>query len=71
MVCIVSIIRYPKWLSFFGILSMAIFHLPLKVQKNILFYKLMGTGKNEGFDIQPQWNQWVILRVIDKGKIAF
>ena len=70
MVCIVSIICYPKWLSFFGILSMAIFHLPLKVQKNISFYKLMGTGKNGGFDIQPQWNQWVILRVIDKGEIG-
>lgn len=63
MVCIINIIRYPKYLSFFGILSMALFHLPLLLNKNISFYKLLGCGKNGTFSIRPDWSQWVILRV--------
>ncbi len=69
MICIVSVIKYPKYLGFFGVLSMALFHLSLIFNRKISFYKLMGTGKNGSFDIHPDWNQWVILRVFeDNGK---
>ncbi len=63
MICVVSVIKYPKYLGFFGVLSMALFHLPLFLNRKISFYKLMGTGKNGSFDIYPDWNQWVVMRV--------
>jgi len=40
---------------------MAIFHVPLFLNKRILFYKLLGTGKNGTFDIHPDFNQWALL----------
>ena len=64
MICVVSVIKYPKYLGFFGVLAMALFHIPLICDRRINFYKLMGTGKNGSFDIYPDWNQWVVLRVI-------
>ena len=57
------IVRYPKYLSFFGILSMALFRLPLSLNKKIGFYKLMGCGKNGTFDKSPDWRQWALLAV--------
>jgi hypothetical protein len=42
---------------------MAIFHVPLFLNPNISFYKLMGTGKNGTFDKTPDFNQWAILCV--------
>ena len=40
---------------------MAIFRLPLLLNKNISFFKLMGTGKNGTFDKIPDLLQWSIL----------
>ncbi len=40
---------------------MAIFRIPLFFNKNIQFYKLMGTGKNGTFDKVPDLSQWSIL----------
>lgn len=65
MICVVSVIKYPKYLGFFGILSMALFHLPLFFNRKISFYKLMGTGKNGSFDIHPDWNQWAVLIILN------
>ncbi|RYF85470.1 MAG: spheroidene monooxygenase [Chitinophagaceae bacterium] len=42
---------------------MALFHLPLRLNKRISFYKLMGSGKNGTFDKVPDWQQWAILSV--------
>ena len=61
MICVVTIIRYPKYYGIFGVLSMALFHLPLWLNKNITFYKLMGSGKDGSFSKQPDWRQWAIL----------
>ncbi|UEG48752.1 spheroidene monooxygenase [Ferruginibacter lapsinanis] len=58
-----TIQKYPKKYTYFALLSMAIFRLPLLLNKNISFYKLMGCGKNGSFDIHPDWQQWVILSV--------
>lgn len=63
MICIITIVRYPKYFGFLGILSMAIFHIPLFFNKKISFYKLLGSGKNGTFDIHPDWRQWAILTV--------
>lgn len=43
---------------------MALHHLPLWFNKNISFYKLMGTGKNGTFDKRPDWQQWSILCIM-------
>jgi hypothetical protein len=62
------VIRYPKFLSFLGFLSMALFHFPLFFKKNIRFYKLMGTGKNGSFDIVPDLSQWSIILFFNKAE---
>lgn len=66
MICVVTIVRYPKYLGYFGVLSMALFHLPLMFNRKISFYKLLGCGKNGTFDIHPDWRQWAILTVINE-----
>lgn len=53
--------EYPKHFRFMGFLSMALFHFPLALNRKVLFYKLMGTGKNGSFDIQPDLSKWTIL----------
>lgn len=63
MICSITIVRYPKWLAFAGILSMAIFRLPLLFNSNISFSKLMGSGKNGSFDKVPDLRQWALLSV--------
>lgn len=40
---------------------MALFRLPLLFNKNISFYKLMGSGKNGGFTVKPDLQQWAIM----------
>jgi hypothetical protein len=42
---------------------MALFRLPLFLNRNISFFKLMGCGKNGTFDKHPDWQQWGIMTV--------
>jgi hypothetical protein len=56
-------VRYPKYSGFAGFLSMALFRLPLMLNKKISFWKLLGCGKNGTFDIHPDWNQWAVFMV--------
>ena len=42
---------------------MALFRLPLFLNRNISFFKLLGCGKNGTFDKHPDWQQWGILTV--------
>lgn len=52
---------YPKWGGIAGPLSMAFFHFCLFFNKDVLFYKLMGCGRNGSFDIKPDLNKWAIM----------
>lgn len=61
MHCIITIARYKSSTAIFGFLSMAVFHLFLFRNKNIQFYKLLGSGKNGTFDIHPDLKQWAVL----------
>jgi len=61
--CTITIARYPKYLGIIGLLSMAIFRIPLTFNKDVNFWKLLGCGKNGTFDIVPDWRQWCVLRV--------
>ncbi|WP_153797371.1 DUF3291 domain-containing protein [Foetidibacter luteolus] len=63
MYCIITIVRYPAWFGWAGFLSMALFRLPLWLNKQFSFYKLLGCGKNGTFDIRPDWRQWAVLTV--------
>lgn len=53
-----------------GFLSMAIFRIPLFLNKQISFWKLLGCGKNGTFDIHPDWRQWGILIINRKSPIV-
>lgn len=68
MYCTITIVRYPPYFAWAGILSMAIFRLPLWLNKKITFYKLMGSGKNGTFDKTPDWQQWALLQVFQDEK---
>lgn len=63
MYCILTITRYPKYKGFAGLLSMALFRLPLMFNERVSFWKLLGCGKNGTFDVHPDWRQWGILTV--------
>lgn len=65
MNCTLSIARYPRYLGWAGLLSMALFRLPLWYHQGIRFWKLMGCGKNGSFDKSPDWQQWAILEIGD------
>lgn len=72
MLSVVYIVRFPKFCGFAGILSMALFRIIFWQNKNFIFYKLMGSGKNGTFSIQPDWLQWCVLVVVkDESKINF
>lgn len=58
---ILTISRYPSKHILTAIHSMPFFRLPLFVNKQIPFYKLMGCGKNGVFSLQADWNQWALL----------
>jgi hypothetical protein len=60
------ITRYPTWAIPFAFISMALFRLPLWLNKNICSWRLMGSGKNGSFDLVPDLRQWAILLVEDK-----
>ncbi len=63
MICTLTTVRYPKRMGWAGFLSMALFRLPLWLNKDIAFWKLMGCGKNGTFDKTPDWQQWAVLQV--------
>ena len=63
MTTTLTIIRYPKRYIFFALLAMMIHRFPLWLNGNIVFFKLMGSGKNGSFDKNPDWQQWAILSV--------
>ncbi|MEO5985266.1 MAG: spheroidene monooxygenase, partial [Ferruginibacter sp.] len=63
MMTTLLIIRYPVKFIPFGFIAMGLFRIPLAMNKNISFFKLLGCGKNGTFDKQPDTRQWAILTV--------
>jgi hypothetical protein len=68
---ILTVINYPRNFFLPGLLSMALFRLPMLWQKRHDFIKLMGTGRNGSFDIHPDWQQWTIFSVTDQSPEFF
>nr|WP_294942034.1 DUF3291 domain-containing protein [uncultured Mucilaginibacter sp.] len=63
MIVSLTIIRYRKTLVPFALLAMAIHRLPMAMQAGCTFWKLLGSGRNGTFDLQPDWQQWGLLAV--------
>lgn len=61
-----TVVRYPKRYRFFALLAMAVHRLPLFFNKNMHFWKLLGSGHAGGFSKQPDWQQWAMLVVKNK-----
>lgn len=58
---VLTLSRYPNKHILTAIHSMPFFRIPLFLNKQIAFFKLMGCGKNGVFSLQSDWNQWALL----------
>jgi hypothetical protein len=65
MIVSITIVRYRKALVPFALLAMAVHRLPMMLQKGCSFWKLMGSGRNGTFTLNPDWQQWALLAVWD------
>jgi len=65
MIVSLTIVRYRKLLIPFALLAMALHRLPLWLDKRCTFFKLLGSGRNGTFDLQPDWQQWGLLACWD------
>ncbi|GGH05353.1 DUF3291 domain-containing protein [Mucilaginibacter phyllosphaerae] len=65
MIVSLTIVRYRKALIPFALLAMAVHRLPMWLQQGCSFWKLLGSGRNGTFDLQPDWQQWGLLAVWD------
>jgi len=63
MIVTLTIVRYKPLLVPFALLAMAIHRIPLAINKQCTFWKLMGCGRNGTFDLNPDWQQWALLGV--------
>jgi len=63
MIVSLTIVRYRKAFIPFALLAMAVHRLPMSLQKGCTFWKLLGSGKNGTFDLNPDWQQWGLLAV--------
>ena len=68
MIVSLTIVRYRKALVPFALLAMAVHRLPMWLQDGCSFWKLMGSGQNGTFDLQPDWQQWAILATWESRK---
>jgi hypothetical protein len=66
MICTLTIVKYPRYYAWAGILSMALFRWPLLWFRDVCFWKLMGCGKGGSFSLQPDWQQWAILTITQR-----
>lgn len=63
MIVSLTIVRYRKLFIPFALMAMAVHRLFMRLQKGCTFWKLLGSGQNGTFDLQPDWQQWGLLAV--------
>jgi len=68
MIVSLTIVRYRKAFIPIALLAMAIHRLPMWLQKGCTFWKLLGSGRNGTFDLNPDWQQWGLLAVWESQK---
>ena len=63
-----TLVRYRKTFVPFALLAMALHRLPLWLNRQCRFWKLLGCGRKGSFDLTPDWQQWGLLAVWDDQK---
>jgi heme-degrading monooxygenase HmoA len=53
------------WQKIWAFHMMLFAHIPLRKVKGVSFYKLMGSGKDKGFNPYPDWSVYCLLQVWD------
>jgi hypothetical protein len=56
-----TVFRFPRLGWLFGFWAMALFRIPLAMNRRFLFSRLMGSGLNGTFDIRPDLAQWAVM----------
>jgi hypothetical protein len=65
MLVSLTIVRYRKIFIPFALLAMALHRMAMRMQKKCNFWRLLGTGKDGTFSLNPDWQQWGLLAVWD------
>lgn len=63
MIVSLSIVKYRRLFIPIAFLAMAIHRIPLLLNKNCTFWKLMGCGRDGTFDLKPDMQHWALLAV--------
>src|SRR5688572_20295960 len=71
MYTVLTVINYPRYFFLPGLFSMAVFRIALWRQRRHSFLKLMGSGINGSFDVQPDWQQWAIFSFTNEPPLTF
>lgn len=68
MIVSLTVVRYRKAFVPIALLAMGILRLPMFFQQKCTFWRLMGSGKNGTFDLNPDWQQWALFAVWEDEK---
>ena len=61
MYATLTVFRFP-WLGWLlGFWAMALFRIPLMLNRSFVFSRLLGSGLNGTFDIRPDLSQWAVI----------
>ena len=61
MIVSITIVKYRRLFIPFALLSMALHSITLIIKESCTIWKLMGSGKDGKFTLQPDWQMWVTL----------
>jgi hypothetical protein len=67
MHAVLTVFNYPKRNLFRAFWAMALFRIPLALDRRISFSRLMGTGRSGSFDYHPDLCQWAVLVFLEDG----
>ncbi|TCO22427.1 spheroidene monooxygenase [Pedobacter psychrotolerans] len=65
MIAALTITKFRRYGIPFAFLGMAILRLPLWLNRNCKFWKLMGSGKDAQVDLPPDFKHWAIITTWD------
>lgn len=68
MVVALTITRYKNYYIPFAFIAMAVLRLPLWLNKNCKFWRLMGSGKDAEVDLAPDYKHWAVLTTWNERK---
>ncbi|WP_214071476.1 DUF3291 domain-containing protein [Mucilaginibacter sp. dw_454] len=63
MIASLTIIRYKKRFIPFALMAMAAHRIPIALQKGCTFWRLLGSGRDGGFSMKPDWQRWGLFAV--------